>query len=117
MERLIALPYTEFAADPTFQLVARPVRCEKCGEGCTCEGYDGENLVYLCPRCHTWMLDALPIEPLFACDPLDAATRRHYEITCPYCQGQAVFVGGTKRIGLFFVCKNRCHQHRFIRRY
>ncbi len=119
MEKTIALPYTEFAADLTFELVAQPVTCSICGERCPCEGYDGENLVYRCIHCDSTQLDALAIDPLFACDPLEAATHRHYEIACPYCKDKAVLVGGNRLLGLFFVCKNRCHQRfaRFIRRY
>lgn len=119
MEKTIALAFTEFSDDLTFQLVAQIVRCDTCGEVCTCEGYDGANLVYCCPRCHSILLDKLDIEPLFACDPIDAATRRHYKIACPYCGGQAVFVGGSSRTGLFFVCEHRCHHHfaRYVRRF
>ncbi len=117
MEKTIAFPYIDFADDPTFRLLVQTVRCQSCGAVCTCEGYDGANLVYACPRCQRITLDWLDIEPLFACDPLDAATRRHYEIPCPYCGGQAVFVGGSSRAGLFFVCTTRCHHARYIRRY
>lgn len=117
MEKTITLPYIEFAHDPTFQLVVRHVACPKCGTTCSCEGYDGQNLVYCCPCCDTHNLDSLAIEPLFALDPIEAAAHRHYEIACPYCGGQAAFVGGNTLIGLFFVCKDRCHSHRYIRRH
>lgn len=115
----IAVPVHEFADDPAFRLLQKPILCAECSGDCVCEGYNGRDLVYRCLLCGSLTLDRLEISPLFAADVLHQATLRHYEIACPYCGAKAPLVGGDALNGLFFVCENRCHIHftRYIRRY
>lgn len=65
------------------------------------------------------LLDHLPFVPIFAQNAIQQATHAHFEMTCPYCEKTAPFVGGNTHDGYYFICEDRCHTPftRFIRRY